>query len=54
MPASEETQKIYREVLDDRRQWLLHKNKTDKRIDEELIRKHLLHLDMEEEKLKQL
>ena len=47
---TEEAKKVYREILNLQRQWLTNKNK-DHRIDEEIVRKHILHLDLEEEKL---
>jgi len=50
MPA--ESRAIYLELLNQQRLWLLNKNQTDGHVDEELIRKHLSQIDMEEEKLK--
>lgn len=50
MPA--ESRVIYLELLNEQRLWLLNKNQTDGHVDEELIRKHLSQIDMEEEKLK--
>lgn len=47
----EESKQIYLEVLGRQREWLLEKNK-DQRFDEEVIRKYLRQLDIEEEKLK--
>ncbi|RYD86124.1 MAG: Na+/H+ antiporter, partial [Sphingobacteriales bacterium] len=47
----EESKVIYRDLLNQQRVWLISKNKEDKTIDEEIIRKHLLYLDLEEEKL---
>jgi len=46
-----ECQTIYLDILDQQRKWLLNKNKTDGSIDDELIRKHLKRIDIEEEKL---
>ncbi|MGV3696088.1 Na+/H+ antiporter [Flavobacterium sp.] len=43
---------IYLDVLNQQRKWLIKKNKKDEAIDESIIRRHLHHLDMEEEKLK--
>lgn len=43
---------IYRAVINQQREFLLHKNKTEQRIDEEIIRKFLHRLDFEEEKMK--
>ncbi|HWK03464.1 MAG TPA: Na+/H+ antiporter [Puia sp.] len=48
---SEEFKKIYSDILNQQRQWLLNKNKEEKNLDEEIIRKHLRRLDLEEEKL---
>ncbi len=44
--------RIQLELLEEQRRWLLDKNKTEHRIDEELIRKFLYGIDLEEEKLK--
>lgn len=49
---SEETKKIYLDILEQQRLWLRNKNKTDNKIDEEIIRKFLYGIDLEEEKLK--
>lgn len=46
----EEAKTIYRDILNRQREWLTAKNK-EENIDEEIIRKHLLYLDIEEEKL---
>lgn len=46
----EEAKTIYRNILNRQREWLTAKNK-EENIDEEIIRKHLLYLDIEEEKL---
>lgn len=43
---------IYRDTLAVQRQWLLTKNQTDKHCDEDIIRKHLRLIDIEEEKLR--
>lgn len=43
---------IYLNVLDHQRQWLLKKNTEDERIDEDIIRKYLRHIDLEEEKIR--
>jgi len=45
---------IHFDILAQQRSWLLEKNKTDDKIDEEIIRKFLQQLDLEEEKLKTL
>lgn len=49
-PMAEECKVIYIDLLEQQRLWLLNKNKTEKMLDEEIIRKHLKILDMEEEK----
>ncbi len=49
---SEESRIIYLDVLNHQRQWLLNKNHTDAHFDEDIIRKHLRRIDLEEEKLK--
>jgi monovalent cation/hydrogen antiporter len=43
---------IYRNVLEEQRRWLIEKNQTDKHINEEIIRKFLYKIDLEEEKMK--
>ena len=48
----EETKAIYAEILEQQRRWLLEVNRTEQRFDEEVLRKFLNHIDMEEEKLK--
>jgi CPA1 family monovalent cation:H+ antiporter len=45
---------IYFDLLDKQRQWLLNKNDTDEHFDEDVIRKHLKLIDIEEEKLRSL
>lgn len=52
MPASVKT--IYLDILNKQREWLIKKNQSDVHLDEEIIRKHLYQLDMEEEKLQVL
>lgn len=47
-----ETKSIYLAVLNEQRQWLVEKNESDPHCDEELIRKHLQLIDLEEEKLR--
>ena len=42
---------VYLDLLNQQRKWLLNKNKEDGEMDEEIIRRHLLYLDLEEEKL---
>jgi len=47
-----ESKKIYLEVIDEQRKWLINRNNVDGHIDEDIIRKHLRQLDLEEEKFK--
>jgi Na+/H+ antiporter len=47
----EEAKMVYLDILDQQRQWLLKKNSADETLDEELIRRQLKYLDLEEEKL---
>ncbi|MDI3320575.1 Na+/H+ antiporter [Pinibacter soli] len=47
-----ESKAIYLDVLNQQRKWLLNKNHTDTRFDEDVIRKFLHQIDIEEEKLK--
>lgn len=47
----ENVKSIYKNILAQQRTFLLNKNKTEQRIDEEIIRKFLHHIDLEEEKL---
>ena len=48
---TEESKIVYLDLLNQQRKWLINKNKEDGDVDEEIIRKHLLYLDLEEEKL---
>lgn len=48
---SPEYRRIYLDILESQRQWLIKKNKEDALLDEEIIRRHLRFLDLEEEKL---
>lgn len=48
----EKDRAIYLDVIRKQREWLLKKNSDDGHIDEEVIRKYLQRLDIEEEKLK--
>ncbi|MET6998347.1 Na+/H+ antiporter [Chitinophaga defluvii] len=50
--VSENVKLIYKDILEKQRHLLLHKNKNEQRIDEEIIRKFLHRIDLEEEKLK--
>jgi hypothetical protein len=52
MPA--ESKAIYLDVLKQQRAWLLKKNSFEGHIDEEMIRKYLQQLDIEEEKLRMM
>ncbi|BAV05957.1 sodium/proton antiporter, CPA1 family [Filimonas lacunae] len=49
---SSEVKTIYLEVLDRQRQLLLNMNRQEQRVDEEVVRKFLHYIDLEEEKLK--
>jgi Na+/H+ antiporter len=51
---SEENKAIFLDVLNQQRQWLLDRNRTDHHIDEEVIRRHLQRIDLEEEKIRLL
>ncbi|MBB2147526.1 Na+/H+ antiporter [Pedobacter gandavensis] len=48
---AEECKLIYLDLLNQQREWLHQKNLEEKTLNEEIIRKHLKFLDMEEEKL---
>ncbi|PZF74835.1 Na+/H+ antiporter [Taibaiella soli] len=50
----EATKTIYLEILNRQRQWLLDKNHKDAHFDEDIIRKYLYEIDIEEEKLRLL
>ncbi|MCD8739249.1 Na+/H+ antiporter [Mucilaginibacter roseus] len=50
----DETKDVYSEILEQQRNWLIKRNLETFAITEEVIRKHLLFLDLEEEKLKYL
>ncbi|QJB42370.1 Na+/H+ antiporter [Chitinophaga oryzae] len=47
----ENVKSIYKNILEQQRTFLLARNKAEQRIDEEIIRKFLHHIDLEEEKL---
>lgn len=47
----EEYKKIYFDVLETQRQWLISKNREDLYLDEDIIRKHLRLLDLQQEKM---
>jgi len=42
---------IYLDLIDEQRKWLLKKNSEEESLNEEVVRKHLKRLDLEEEKL---
>lgn len=48
---AQECKIVYLDILNQQRQWLHQKNNDEKMLDEEIIRKHLRYLDLEEEKL---
>lgn len=52
MILTRESKEIYIELLNKQREWLLNKNKFEQTLDEDIIRKHLQQLDLEEEKLR--
>lgn len=43
---------IYLDLLNKQRQWLRQKNKEDRSLDEDIIRRQMHYLDIEEEKLR--
>ncbi|MCC3217723.1 Na+/H+ antiporter [Chryseobacterium sp. X308] len=47
----EEYRHIYIDILDTQRNWLIHKNREELLLDENIIRKHLRLLDLQEERL---
>ncbi|SFH06412.1 Na+/H+ antiporter [Pedobacter insulae] len=49
---SAEAKKVYLKILEEQRVWLMNENRTDEKLDEEIVRKHLYAIDLEEEKLK--
>lgn len=49
---AEECKLVYLNIIDQQRKWLLDKNKGDEMLDEDIIRRHLQHLDLEQERLK--
>ena len=48
----DEPKEIYREILEKQRQWLVRQNQKQNAIMEDVIRQHLLFLDLEEEKIR--
>jgi CPA1 family monovalent cation:H+ antiporter len=51
---SPEAKTIYIDLLNQQRIWLLQQNRAQQHIDEELVRKHLMKIDLEEERLRYL
>lgn len=49
---AEECKVIYLDILEQQRQWLLLKNSDEAGLDEDVVRRHLKYLDLEEEKLR--
>jgi CPA1 family monovalent cation:H+ antiporter len=47
----EEARKVYLEVLDHQRNWLIDLNRSKETLNEEIVRKYLVYLDLEEERL---
>lgn len=52
VPVLSESKTIYFDVLDEQRRWLLTKNREEEGISEEVIRKSLRYIDLEEERLR--
>ena len=46
-----EYREIYLDIINQQREWLISKNREEILLDEEIIRKHLKMLDLQEEKL---
>ena len=46
-----EYREIYLDIINQQREWLISKNREEILLDEEIVRKHLKMLDLEEEKL---
>ncbi len=49
---ADEVKVVYTDILKQQREWLLKKNDEDEHFDEDVMRKHFQHLDLEEEKLR--
>lgn len=49
---SSEARPAYLAILEEQRKWLLDRNRTDSTIDEEVVRKFLHQIDLEEEKIR--
>jgi len=45
---------VFSDVIRQQRQWLLDKNDEEQLLDEDIVRKHLVRLDLEEEKIRHL
>lgn len=48
---TEKCRTIYLDVIEHQRRWLLDKNSNEATLDEDVVKRHLQHLDLEEEKL---
>ncbi|MBC7556903.1 MAG: Na+/H+ antiporter [Chryseobacterium sp.] len=48
----DEYQRIYSDIIATQRAWLIHKNRNELLLNEEIIKKHIRLLDLQEEKLK--
>ena len=46
-----EYREIYLDIINQQREWLISKNREEILLDEEIVRKHLKMLDLQEEKL---
>lgn len=51
---SEKCKAVYMDIINRQREWLHDKNRAEATLNEEIIRKHLMYLDMEEMKLRYL
>lgn len=49
---AEECKNVYLDIIDQQRKWLHDKNEAEEMLDEDIIRRHLQQLDLEQEKLK--
>jgi hypothetical protein len=54
MSLSSDSKAIYLDILNMQRHWLIQQNGADEHIDEDVIRKHLRLIDIEEEKIRSL
>lgn len=48
---SPEVKSVYLDILNQQRMWLIDQNHNNNQVDEDLIRKHLLQIDLEEERI---